>query len=81
MRIMNIAMMRNNSMLELRPPIWILRMGWCGMSVMRMAASCVLNIRVHDSPLVGSLLVRFYGHRTTGNKAVTRFAGAESDGL
>lgn len=37
------------------------------MSVMCMAAFRVLNIRIHDSPLVGSLLARFYGHRTTRN--------------
>lgn len=52
------------------PPIRILRMSRRGVSVMRVAASCVLNIRVHDS-LWLALLVKIYGHSTTKHKAAT----------
>lgn len=39
------------------------------MSNVRAAAFRVLNVCIHDSPLVISLLARFYGDRTTRNEA------------
>lgn len=51
MRIMNIAMMRNSSMLEfLCPPIRDSGMCRCGVSAVHVVSVRVLNFLAHDSP-------------------------------